>query len=255
MTRREKILCFILIAVIFFVSFLFFITSSIESIKETEKSILKYETMVNNLKEKKDKFGKKQKRQINEANKEEIDVPKIADMILDGLKQCGIIPQKYQVITKKDNFIEAKFICTKEQFHSYLFYIEKENSVFSIETISIVKKDLQLHIDLKYKLCEVELINPDNRTLPLYNLFSSKIVEAEYKEQSEKFESIKKEVEDKTELFSIIGKVNEDGNSFLYIKNKKTNKLIKLNSQNIISEFENEYILLLEDKQIKIRRK
>jgi len=255
MTKREKILCIILITVIVLLSFFFFITSSIESIKETEKSILKYENMIENLKENKDKFEKKQKKQINEIKQEEIDVPKMADCILDGLKQCGIIPQKYQVITKNENFIEARFVCTKEQFHSYLFHIEKENPAFSIETINIVKKDLQLHVDLKYKLGEVTLINPNNRTHPLYNLFRTKIVKKENKTETQKIESPKQDIEDGTELFSIVGRINEDDNSFLYIKKKNTNKLIKVNSQNIISESESEYILLLEEKQIKIRRK
>ena len=64
MTKREKILCIILITVIVLLSFFFFITSSIESIKETEKSIIKYENMIESLKENKDKFEKKQKKQI-----------------------------------------------------------------------------------------------------------------------------------------------------------------------------------------------
>ena len=62
MTKREKILCIILITVIVLLSFFFFITSSIESIKETEKSIIKYENMIESLKENKDKFEKKQKK-------------------------------------------------------------------------------------------------------------------------------------------------------------------------------------------------
>ena len=99
-----------------------------------------------------------------------------------------------------------------------LFHIEKENPAFSIETINIVKKDLQLHVDLKYKLGEVMLINPDNRTLPLYNLFRTKIVKKENKTETQKIESPKQDLEDGTELFSIVGRINEDDNSFLYIK-------------------------------------
>ena len=86
-------------------------------------------------------------------------------------------------------------------------------------------------------------------------MFRTKIVKKENKTETQKIESPKQDIEDGTELFSIVGRINEDDNSFLYIKKKNTNKLIKVNSQNIISESESEYILLLEEKQIKIRRK
>ena len=119
MTTREKMLSIILITVIVLLSLFFFITSSIESIKETEKSIIKYENMIESLQANKDKFEKKQKKQINETKQEEIDVPKMADSILDGLKQCGIIPQKYQVITKNENF---GFLPKKIRSFSYLLY-------------------------------------------------------------------------------------------------------------------------------------
>ena len=89
----------------------------------------------------------------------------------------------------------------------------------------------------------------------MYNLFRTKIVKKENKTETQKIESPKQDIEDGTELFSIVGRINEDDNSFLYIKKKNTNKLIKVNSQNIISETESEYILLLEEKQIKIRRR
>ena len=102
MTKRENILLIILGIVFIVAIFYLTIEYSVSSMKESEKSIIRYTDMIKKVNETKKSSSKEKQTQkvISDINKTET-----IEKILEDLNTFGIKPQKYQVINNANGFL------------------------------------------------------------------------------------------------------------------------------------------------------
>lgn len=256
MTKREKVLLIILFIICLLVSFVFTIEYSISSIKDSEASIIKYNEMINKLSTKKQNNTNKipQKIVVSEVKRTET-----IEKILKDLEDSGIKPQKYQIIDNNNGvFIETKIMCSYTALVPCFSLIEKNTDPYSISNISIKNTDSSISATIRYKIEEVELIQPEkeinNRQITYMFRPSKKEIVVEVKKDIKETEK-KDEIDIKTNNYSIIGWIKERDVSYLYIKQKELNKAIKIPSEKIIEETDEYVIINLDEKKVLIQKR
>ena len=266
MTNREKILFKILILLCIILFFFFTFKNSFSVIKESRESINKYENMIMQI---------KKNNYINHTDNititselseitEDINTitnSELTDLILEGLKKEGIIPQKYQLSTsKKGDYLEVTITCSGKQITNYLCSIESNIQPFMISNINIKNNPDNITISIRY-IFQKTKIKKNNykisaailskllRPIPKKNITSIPIKETKEPEIEEKKEII----ENGNTIYKIIGHITEnDGISYLYLKNNNTSRVYKIHPNDILENDSDKYIVILNEKKVRI---
>ena len=256
MTKRENILLIILGIVFIVAIFYLTIEYSVSSIKESEKSIIRYTDMIKKVNETKKSSSKEKQTQkvISDINKTET-----IEKILEDLNTFGIKPQKYQVINNANGFfIETNVVCSSSLLVPYFIAIEKNKTVYSITNINIKNNEDNISATIRYEIKEVEFINTGKEinSKKIVNVFRPKRIEkVEETKVQTKNEEEKEQIKDETATYSIIGWIKEGNSSYLYIKQKNINKLIKIVPENILEETTDYVIIQFDERKIKIQKR
>ena len=256
MTKRENILLIILGIV--FIGAIFYLTIewSVSSINESEKSISRYTDMIKKINETKKApaIEKQTKKVFSDINKTET-----IEKILQDLNTFGIKPQKYQVINNTNGFfIETNIVCSSSLLIPYLAAIEKNKTVYSITNMNIKNNEDSISATIRYELKEIEFINNNKEinSRKIVNVFRPKRIEkVEVTKVQTKNEEVKEQIKDETATYSIIGWIKEGNSSYLYIKQKNINKLIKIVPENILEETTDYVIIQFDERKIKIQKR
>lgn len=257
MSRRERNLLIILIILIFACFFFFTFQNSILEIKQSKKSIENYTQRIEIVRSKKQNSNKK----IEEEKSivfEQKSASELADEILYDLKKSGITPLKYQ-ISKEYNgeYIEISITCNNMQIANYFKQQKDTVYPYMISNINIKNDNEKLNGSLRYLLIPSEvknLIEPE-KLMPIEKLFRP-VYKKTITHQSQT-PVIKKEPEPTliNSDYSAIGKIKEDdGIEYLYIKNTKNNKVVKIPPENILSIEENQYIVKIDNENYLINK-
>ena len=72
---------------------------------------------------------------------------------------------------------------------------------------------------------------------------------------NENKDQVKEQIKDETATYSIIGWIKEDNTSYLYIKQKNINKVIRIVPENILEETTDYIVIQYDDSKIKIQKR
>ena len=134
MTVREKTLLKILIILAFACVFFFTIQNSRMNIKESQASINKYNEMLTALENKASLPAEKASDKSSKIYVPQMASSEIADTIIKELKQCGIVPLRYQILNdSKGEIIEVSIKCTNVQLVRYFKRIHGSEQPFNLQ--------------------------------------------------------------------------------------------------------------------------
>ena len=265
MTKRENILLQILLLLCCSCFFYFTFSSSFSVISQSKKGITEYETMLNKIKSTvtdtitEDVLTD----EVYEADFSEITVSDIAEMIINDLKKAGITPQKYQIIDSSNGgIIDTSIKCTHSQLTRYLFNIEEKDYPYTISNISIKTGKENVTSTIRYSLNTARIVNPvmiENKSNleKLFRPVSKPVVTKTVveKKTEEPIEELPEVIENGNDTYRFIGSISEnEGESFLYVKNVNANRIYKIPLNEVLEDNGNEYVLFIDNKKVLISK-
>lgn len=265
MTKRENILLQILLLLCCSCFFYFTFSSSFSMYSKSKKGITEYEAMINKLKTAVIDITTEVviEDEVYEADFSEITVSDIAEMILNDLKKAGITPQKYQIIDSSNGgIIDTSIKCTNSQLTRYLCSIEEKVYPYTISNISIKTGKENVTATIRYSLIPARIVIPvitENKSnleqlfRPVYKPVVTKTVVE--KKTEEPIEELPEVIENGNDTYRFIGSISENnGESFLYVKNVNTNRIYKIPLNEVLEDNGNEYVLFIDNKKVLISK-
>lgn len=263
MSNRERTLIKLLIFIIFAVPLILTFNSFRSTIRESKDNITKYEKMIAQIKKENSKntLDKKNVKPIpidSVPPIQELTTSEITDLILENLKNNGIIPQKYQLSSSaKGESLELSIICSGKQIISYLCSLNGKIQPFNISNITIKNNTDYVTVSIRYLYKKTNFLkNSDSITISTLSKLLRPVLKPVV--NSSPVNAIKEPtIEEKTEIiedgnkiFKIIGNITENENiSFLYLKNINTSRIYKIHPNDILENNTGKYIVIIDDKK------
>ena len=261
MTKRESSLLFVLINVSVIAAFVMFMTSVSSSMKEKQSRIATYNRHIDDystLITDNSEEGTGNAADIEQV--EVLSIEEITSRFIGYLSKSGITPERYQISKSTNiNTSEFNFKCSPDSFFSFIYSFRDKSYPFSIKSLNIKSENNAVTASIKVSDEPFYVKDFDSLIKKPYGITSLFPYVAEKKEEEVKAvqpEQKPAPVQKKnTESYTLIGAITgSDGNTILYIKNKKTGRVSSINQEEIISETPELYTVKSGEDTIEIHK-
>jgi hypothetical protein len=258
MNKREHILLLALVLTVAAAFFYTTITSSQDTLRESEKGIARYEAAIQKI----------EAETIKAAGSDEdydavqiISITDAADIILSQLKKQGITPARYQITgtNVQAQRVEFVYTCEPEALIRFAASAAETRTCSYTVTDAAVKQERDGGVSVvmhaaaspcRFLPASDKGSDDVHRLARLFTGSRTSVTPAD------KVSAVPSVPSPGTAKFRIIGTVRgADGVQYVYVKNAENNKLYKLAPDKIRENSDKRYILVIDDVEYEILKK